>query len=374
MESDVVCGEELILASKSKGREMILRAAGFGFKVMPSTVDESKINCKNPEELVKKLAFAKAEEVASKVSESCIVIGADTVCLFEGKIIGKPKTKDDAARMLESFSAKTHEVITGIAVICRKNKTALADISKAKVAFRKLLREEIEDYLKSGDAYRFAGAYNIEGTKSMAFIESISGSYSSIIGMPFEKLIPMLRECRQERAKPGKAAAAKKAIMILKSVHGLGSGYAILSESGKKAIAQMPERRNAEGKAVINLGVKEALSRDITIVFSHNEKFRPPPSAIVLLSHKGVIVGELSDSGKRFYNGFHGGGISDNDAYLLPPVPFPELEAADSGRWFADVCSASPGYEADMFLRQIIKAEKNDATLLVGFNIKHTHF
>ena len=148
---------------------------------------------------------------------------------------------------------------------------------------------------------------------------------------------------------------AESAIQILKTLEGLGNGFIVLSKKDKKIIAHLPE-----GKNISNQGVAEALSRDITIAFSHNGKFRKPPCAIVLLSHKGKIVGEMADSGKKFYNG-----ASDIDTYILPPVPFYELD-----NLFANVCSASPGYEADRFLRTRIKVEESDATLLIGLDLK----
>ncbi len=148
---------------------------------------------------------------------------------------------------------------------------------------------------------------------------------------------------------------AEKAIKILKSLNGLGKDFSVLLESDKKNIARMPD-----GKGVVNHGVSEALSREITIAFSHNEKFRQPPCAIVQLCCKGKIVGEMTDAGKKFYNG-----AKESDSCILPSVPFPELDSA-----FSNVCSASPGYVADAFLRTRIKVEKNDATLLVGFNLK----
>ncbi len=186
---------KIIIASKSRGRERVLREAGFDFEVMPSNMDESKISDKNPEMLVKRLALAKAEDVASKLDESRVIIGADTICIFNGKVIGKPKDRKDALEMLEAFSGKTHMILTGIAVVCRKSKKAISDVSVSTVTFRKITRAEIEDYLKLDDAYRFAGGYSIDGTKSAKFIEGISGSYSGVIGMPLEKLIPMLRRC-----------------------------------------------------------------------------------------------------------------------------------------------------------------------------------
>ena len=149
----------------------------------------------------------------------------------------------------------------------------------------------------------------------------------------------------------------EKAIEIMKSLEGLGKDFIVLLEFDKKAIAEMPE-----GKGVVNTGVVEALSREITIAFSHNEKFRPSPCAIVLLSCKGKIVGEMTDSGKKYY-----GGTKKSDGCVLPAIPFPELELDGA---FDNVCSASPGYVADVFLRTRIKVKKNDATLLVGFDIK----
>lgn len=187
--------ENLILASKSNGRAKILREAGFAIETIPSAVDESAIRDKNPEELVKKLALAKAEDVASKADAKAIVIGADTVCVFCGKIIEKPRDKDDAFKMLSAFSGKTHLILTGIAVVCRESKKSIASVSISTVTFRKLSKAEIDDYLKTDDALHFAGGYNIDATKSMRFIEGICGSYTGTIGMPLEKLIPMLKSC-----------------------------------------------------------------------------------------------------------------------------------------------------------------------------------
>lgn len=186
---------EIVLASKSNGRAKVLKESGFDFEVMPSDIDESRIRDLNPEELVKKLASAKAENVADKVAAGKVVIGVDTIGVLGRKIIEKPKDKKDAIAMLLELSGKTHDVFSGIAVICREKNISLVGISKSKVTFRKLLPQEIEDYLKTDDALRFAGGYNIEGTKSMSFIEKINGSYTGVIGMPLEKLVPMLKEC-----------------------------------------------------------------------------------------------------------------------------------------------------------------------------------
>lgn len=204
----------LILASKSNGRAKILRDACFAFETVPSTVDESAIrdlhlgmqslkirknfHDKSPEELVKKLALAKAEDVASKVAEDKIVIGADTVCVFGGKIIEKPRDKADAFKMFSAFSGKTHMLLTGIAVVCKGSNKSIVDVSVSTVTFRNISKAEIDDYLKADDALHFAGGYNIDATKSMRFIEGISGSYTGVIGMPLDKLIPMLKKCKAD--------------------------------------------------------------------------------------------------------------------------------------------------------------------------------
>ena len=204
-------GQKIVLASKSGGRAKVLHDAGFVFEAVPSDVDESAIrdlhigmqslkirknfHDRNPESLVKKLALAKAEYVAAKLDAKNIVIGADTICVFGGKIIEKPRDLEEAAAMLGAFSGKTHMLLTGIAVVNKERKKSLVNVSVSTVTFRNLSKAEIDDYLKSGDALRFAGGYNIDSTKSMRFIEGISGSYSGVIGMPLEKLIPMLKKC-----------------------------------------------------------------------------------------------------------------------------------------------------------------------------------
>jgi len=151
-----------------------------------------------------------------------------------------------------------------------------------------------------------------------------------------------------------KITAEKKAIGILKQLKGLGKDFAVLSEKDKGALLKMPEE-----KGVVNKGFIDALSRDVTIALSHNEQFRPPPCALALLSSKGKIIGDVAHTGKRFYGMAH-----DFDTYILPPIPFQELDGV-----FEDVVSSSPGYAADKLLRDIINVRENDATLLVGFNL-----
>lgn len=148
---------------------------------------------------------------------------------------------------------------------------------------------------------------------------------------------------------------ADRAIDVLKSIRGIGKSFVVLGDREKKEIVKLREKGN-----VVNRGVTDAFSREITIAFSHSEEFRPPPCAIVLLSRNGKIIGELTDTGKMFY-----GGAKDFDTYVLPPVMFAELEGE-----FCNVCSASPGYEADAYIRTLMRVKKNDATLLAGFNVK----
>jgi septum formation protein len=182
--------EMIILASISKRRIQILRKLGLKFKVIKSNVDEN-IKCRNPISLAKKLALMKAMKVAEKV-KSGIVIGADTIVVLNNEVIGKPRDKHDAKRILKKLSGRKHLVITGIAVIDARRKKAIVDFEKTEVKFRKISNNEIEKYLKKERVTDKAGAYAIQG-KACAFIERINGCYYNVVGLPVVKLIKILK-------------------------------------------------------------------------------------------------------------------------------------------------------------------------------------
>jgi septum formation protein len=161
-------------------------------KVVSSKVRESKFNIKNPEKLVKTLALTKAREVARGVKEG-LVIGADTIVVLEGKVLGKPKSREEAKIMLRGLSGKTHEVLTGLAVVDASSGKTTVDFVKTKVKFRELSQGEIDAYVATGEPLDKAGAYAIQ-EKAGLFVERINGCYFNVVGLPLAKLAEILKE------------------------------------------------------------------------------------------------------------------------------------------------------------------------------------
>ena len=183
--------EMIILASVSQRRIEILRKIGLKFRVIPSNVKE-EIKCKNPISLAKKLALMKAMKVAERIRRG-IVIGADTIVVLNNEIIGKPRDKNEAKRMLKRLSGRRHVVITGIAVVDARKKKFITDFEKTEVKFRKINDKEIERYVKMEKVTDKAGAYAIQG-RACAFIERINGCYYNVVGLPVVKLIKILKK------------------------------------------------------------------------------------------------------------------------------------------------------------------------------------
>ena len=169
----------LILASQSPRRREILERAGIEVQVCVAGVDESELAGESPEEHVRRLARAKAEAVP--VPEGGIVLGADTVVVAGGEILGKPADPDDAARMLRLLSGRWHEVVTGICL--RSAGSLVVDAQTTRVRFAALTQDEIRRYADSGEPMDKAGGYAIQGLASK-FIERIEGCYSNVVGLP----------------------------------------------------------------------------------------------------------------------------------------------------------------------------------------------
>ena len=165
---------------------------GCKFQIMPSKVKE-KINPRlSPIQNVKRISRLKVLDVASKISDG-IVIAADTEVILDKKILGKPKNKKEAYRMLKNLSGKEHRVITGLAVVDAKTKKLLQDIVVTKVKFRKLNKDLIERYVASGEPLDKAGAYGIQG-KAALLVESIKGDYFNVVGLPLNALNQLLEK------------------------------------------------------------------------------------------------------------------------------------------------------------------------------------
>jgi septum formation protein len=178
---------KLILASASTRRAEILRDAGFSFVVLSSTVDETPYANESPNDLVERLALAKAELVAARAIGPAIVIGADTIISLDGHVIGKPRSTDEARRMLEKLSGRTHSVVTGIALIRLPDAERRTFVESTLVHFAALTSEEILRYLATGEPHDKAGAYAIQGYAGR-FIPRVEGCYFNIVGLPLSRL------------------------------------------------------------------------------------------------------------------------------------------------------------------------------------------
>jgi septum formation protein len=178
---------KLILASASVRRAEILHDAGFSFTVLSSAIDETPYPGESAHDLVQRLAFAKAELVAARAVGPAIVIGADTEVTLEGHIFGKPRSSEDARHMLEKLSARTHAVVTGVALIRLPDAERITFVESTLVHFAALTEEDINRYLATGEAHDKAGGYAIQGHAGR-FIPRIEGCYFNVVGLPLARL------------------------------------------------------------------------------------------------------------------------------------------------------------------------------------------
>ena len=184
---------KLILASASIRRAEILRDAEIPFTVLSSAVDETPYPGESAHDLVQRLAAAKAELVAARAIGPAIVIGADTEVTLDGHIFGKPRSSDDARKMLKQLSGRTHSVLTGVALIRLPDAERLVFVETTLVSFAALSEEVISRYLASGEPHDKAGAYAIQG-RAGRFIPRIAGCYFNVVGLPLARLQHALTE------------------------------------------------------------------------------------------------------------------------------------------------------------------------------------
>lgn len=185
----------VILASASPRRLDLLRQAGIEPEVEPSHVVEV-IRSTKPDEVVMELSRQKAEDIATRhTGEDVVVIGADTVVAFDGKILGKPKDEADAVRMITSFQGKAHQVYTGVTLVfCGKTgekpeeqwKT-ITFAEETDVFVCPMIQEQIRAYVETGEPMDKAGAYGIQG-RFVVWVKGISGDYNNVVGLPLGRV------------------------------------------------------------------------------------------------------------------------------------------------------------------------------------------
>lgn len=184
---------KLILASASPRRAQILRDACVTFTVLSSAVDETPFPGEAPHEVVQRLARAKAELVAARAVGPAIVIAADTIVVLEGQILGKPRSSDDARRMLEQLSGRTHSVLTGVTLVRLPDAERREFVETTHVHFSALDGQDLTRYLATGEPFDKAGAYAIQGFAGR-YIPRIEGCYFNVVGLPLARLIRELTE------------------------------------------------------------------------------------------------------------------------------------------------------------------------------------
>ena len=185
--------KKMILASASPRRRELLEQGGIPFTVIPSQAEE-KLTTTQPGLAVEELSYLKCSDIYEKSTEDAVVIGADTVVASEGKILGKPSSKEDAVKMLQSLQGKAHEVYTGVTIMVREGEENRKKTfhEKTKVVFYPMSEEEIRSYVDTGEPMDKAGAYGIQG-KSAIFIKEINGDYNNVVGLPLARLYQELK-------------------------------------------------------------------------------------------------------------------------------------------------------------------------------------
>lgn len=204
-QEDIVLAPDVVLASQSIGRRMLLEKLGIRFRVAVTRLDEEKITDPNPLKTIQKRAIAKAMEVVNNPrvymipeDREVIVIAADSMAVVGKKMYGKALDREDAAKMLKELMGKTH-VFTTVAHVVHmdkgKVKKSWTKIVTTKVTLRKLTGPELESYISRYDFTRFAAGYALNETP-WDLVTKVDGSYTNVIGLPFEVLLPILRSTK----------------------------------------------------------------------------------------------------------------------------------------------------------------------------------
>ena len=182
----------IILASASPRRKELLEKIGLKFEVDASGCDEEINAGLDPQEIVRQLSIKKAKSVAAR-HKNAIVIAADTIGVMGDKILGKPHTENEACKMLQVISGKSHLVITGFSILDTATNKIVTGIANTRVYIKKLTGQEIDAYVKTGEPLDKAGAYAIQGMGAV-IVEKIEGDYYNVMGLPLHALTEALKE------------------------------------------------------------------------------------------------------------------------------------------------------------------------------------
>ena len=180
---------KLILASQSPRRKELLGLLGLAFEIKVPCADETMLPGADPAQQVAEVSRRKA--LATQAEKEDVIIAADTIVVCDGQILGKPRDREDACRMLKMLSGRAHQVMTGLTVRQGDKMESCTEITQ--VYFRRLSNREIEDYVASGEPMDKAGAYGCQGRASL-FVEKLEGDFFNVMGLPLCRLGLMLKE------------------------------------------------------------------------------------------------------------------------------------------------------------------------------------
>ena len=186
---------KIILASKSSRRKELMDLLNMDYEIVVSNADETLEDGLTMEEQSKKLAYIKAKTVFDETQGDRIVIGADTLVYKDNKKYGKPGNSENAAKMLHELKNSVHQVCTGIAVLVQKDNTydEIVDYSTTSIHIKDMTYNEIQEWLSTGKAFDKAGAYAIQ-EEFARFIDKIDGNYSSVVGLPIDKVYDVIKK------------------------------------------------------------------------------------------------------------------------------------------------------------------------------------
>lgn len=193
---------KLILASASPRRKELLKLTGLYFEIKPSNTEEVFLNGETPGEHVLRLSEEKAVSVASHNPDDW-VLGADTIVIINGEVLGKPEVADEAREMLRKLSGREHTVITGFCIVRRSADIIAKNSVESKVVFKEIHEDEIDWYVRKKEPYDKAGGYAVQGIGAF-FIKEIHGSYTNVVGLPLCEVMETLRKIGAIRFSKGK--------------------------------------------------------------------------------------------------------------------------------------------------------------------------
>ncbi|HDQ04825.1 MAG TPA: septum formation inhibitor Maf [Deltaproteobacteria bacterium] len=189
---DIILKQTVILASSSPRRRELLRSLGLKFKTVPAHIDEDYLEGETLRQHVVRLARNKAGLVAEKYPDAW-VLGADTIVVVDGQILGKPENKTQAKKMLQKLNGRTHKVYTCFVIARRNSRVSKTRVIQSTVRFKNISPDEMKWYISTKEPYDKAGGYAAQ-EKGASFIKALRGSYTNVIGLPLCEVLEELKK------------------------------------------------------------------------------------------------------------------------------------------------------------------------------------